>query len=200
MLSNARSCARCTVRTNKLKCQFGAEKGLLQGQARRTGGSCTKKPKLPDAFMRRSFLGKVWDEDCRLCDFSSDWLVWGNRVMFQEFCAQPEVTILHLGEDLSSCRRTERYCYIYSLRRNWGIRTLPLDCTIVSRLFLPCFCIPPLPWLGTVWICPLELREGLGHWSLFPADKKWGTRKGFVPERTRQGLAPFHFFWLSMAC
>ena len=38
--------------------------------------------------------------------------------MLQESCAQPEVTILHLGGDLSSYRRTQRYCYVYSLRRN----------------------------------------------------------------------------------
>ena len=38
--------------------------------------------------------------------------------MFQEPCAQPEVTILLLGGGLSSCRRTQRYYYVYSLRRN----------------------------------------------------------------------------------
>ena len=38
--------------------------------------------------------------------------------MLQESCPQPEVTILHLGGGLSSCKRTQRYCYAYSLRRN----------------------------------------------------------------------------------
>ena len=36
----------------------------------------------------------------------------------QESCAHPEVTILHLGGGLSSYRRTQRYCSVYSLRRN----------------------------------------------------------------------------------
>ena len=27
--------------------EFGAEEGLLQGHARKTGGSCPKKPQLP---------------------------------------------------------------------------------------------------------------------------------------------------------
>ena len=36
-------------------------------------------------------------------------------------CAQPEVTILHPGGGLSSCRRTQKYvsdCYVYPLKRN----------------------------------------------------------------------------------
>ena len=44
-----------------------------------------------------------------------------NRMVFQESCFQPEVTILHVGGDFNSCRRTQRYCYLvcylYSLRR-----------------------------------------------------------------------------------
>ena len=43
-------------------------------------------------------------------------------------------------------------------------RTLPQGCTIVSWLLLPCFCISSLPWLATVRICPLELREGQRGW------------------------------------
>ena len=44
--------------------------------------------------------------------------------MFQESCVQPEVTIFPpfltpgVEEGLSSCRRTQRYCYAYPLRRN----------------------------------------------------------------------------------
>ena len=40
-----------------------------------------------------------------------------------------------------------------------GTRTLLQGCTVVSWLFLPCFFIPFFPWLATVWIGPLELRE-----------------------------------------
>ena len=48
------------------------------------------------------------------------WLVGGEitGLVLQESCAQPEVTILHLGGGLSSCRRTQRYYYICSLRRS----------------------------------------------------------------------------------
>ena len=66
----------------------------------------------------------------------------------------------------------------------WGeTRTLLYHCVIVSWLFLLCFCIPSPLWLASIWICPLELREGLGGWSLFPANRKWETQKGFVPRR-----------------
>ena len=60
----------------------------------------------------------------------------------------------------------------------WGdIRILPQGCTIFSWLPHPCLCIPSLPWLATVGICPLELREGHGGWSLSPTNKKWGTER-----------------------
>ena len=75
-----------------------------------------------------------------------------------------------------------------------GTRTLPHHWTIVSLLLLLCFCIPSLPWWATIWIFPLELKEGQGGWSHFPTDKKWGTWKGFVPRRAPYGPAPFHFF------
>ena len=39
-------------------------------------------------------------------------------------------------------------------------RILSPGCTIVSWLLLPCLHIFSLSWLATVWICPLELREG----------------------------------------
>ena len=55
-----------------------------------------------------------------------------------------------------------------------------LFCYIVSWLFLLCFCIPSLPWLATVPICPVELRKGQGGLSLFPSNKKrrWGIGWG----------------------
>ena len=45
-------------------------------------------------------------------------------------------------------------------------------CTIVSRLLLPCLCIPFLPWLVTVRICPLELRESHGGYRPVPTHKE----------------------------
>ena len=36
------------------------------------------------------------------------------------------------------------------------------------------FCIPSLPLGGTVWICPLELREGLGGGNPFSYEQEMG--------------------------
>ena len=63
--------------------------------------------------------------------------------------------------------------------------------TSVSWLFLPCLCIISLPWLATVWSCPLEHREGPGCWNWFPKNKKWGAQKGLCPGAP-QGPAWFH--------
>ena len=66
--------------------------------------------------------------------------VWGPRT-----CTQPEVTILHLDGDLSSCRRTQRYvsdCYVYPLRRNQD-PTLSLHyCFLTDFSLFLCSLIP----------------------------------------------------------
>ena len=87
-----------------------------------------------------------------------------------------------------------------------GTRTLTRGCTIVSWEFLPGLCIPSLPWLTTVWIYPLELREGPGVWGLFSKNKKWETWKGLCPG-ARRAQIDFtsalcylcgHFIWNSV--
>ena len=74
-------------------------------------------------------------------------------------CAQLQVAILCRGGSLSSCRKRQRYCTICSSRRNQDPALL---LHIISWLLLLCLCILTLFWLLTVWICPLELREGQG--------------------------------------
>ena len=54
--------------------------------------------------------------------------------MLQESCAQPEVSILHLGGGLSFCRRTQRYIvlficlFIYLLFYLFILAALGLSC------------------------------------------------------------------------
>ena len=48
---------------------------------------------------------------------------------------------------------------------------------LFSELLLPCLCIPSLPWLATLRICPLELREGHGGWR----GTQTGDRRASVP-------------------
>ena len=55
--------------------------------------------------------------------------------MFQESCAQPEVTILHLGGGLISYRGTQIYCYIYSLMANQDPALCLYYCLTVPPLF-----------------------------------------------------------------
>ena len=105
--------------------------------------------------------GNIWGKGCRVYDFLpiGCWL-WGNRGVLQESCAQPEVTILHLGGGPSSAKELKDTVKCIS----WvEIRTLPRGCTIIWLLLL-CFRIPSLPWSAIVWICPLGLRKGQGSW------------------------------------
>ena len=65
-------------------------------------------------------------------------------VVFQESWVQYEVTVLHLGGGLSSCRRTQRYLYIYIL-----LEEEPGPCPMTALLFLDCSSFvsvsPPMP-------------------------------------------------------
>ena len=88
--------------------EFGAEKDVLQGPSKENGWLMLKRPELPDGFQGRVFMGKIWSEGSRVCDFLLIGWWRGNRVVFQESCVQPEVTILHQGGGLSSCR-TQKY-------------------------------------------------------------------------------------------
>ena len=67
---------------------------------------------------------------------------------------------------------------------SWGwTRTLPWGCTIVFLTASPYFSLSPLPlsWQVSVWICPLEMKEGQEGWCcLFSTSKKQGTGKGFI--------------------
>ena len=49
--------------------EFGTEKGLLKGQARRMGIVHAQNPQTLGWFSGENFLGKIWDEGCRVCDF-----------------------------------------------------------------------------------------------------------------------------------
>ena len=175
MLSNPSSCAQCTLRPNKPKHRSLA-------QARKTGSSCSKSTNSP-GFSGNRYYRQNLGVDLQGLWPSSDWLVV--RVLFQKSQSsaiwvqpvwgpwahiQSEVTVLSLGGGLRSCSRTQRYIVLYPL---WGgTRTLLYHCTLVSWLLL-CFFIHSLPWLVTVWICPLELGKVLGGWNLFPTNKKY---------------------------
>ena len=102
--------------------------------------------------------------------------------MLQESCAQPGVSILRLGGGLCSCRRIQRYCYVYFFRRTQD----------PAPSLHYCFLTLPPSSLITVPICPLKLREGHGSWSLFSRNR--GHRKSSEP-RSSTG-----FYSVSIAC
>ena len=53
-----------------------------------------------------------------VCRLSSAWLVVRSQDGASGLCAQPEVTVLHLGEGLAAYKRTRRYRYVHPLRKN----------------------------------------------------------------------------------
>ena len=79
--------------------EFAAEKDLLHGQTRRTGDSGSKTLNSLK-FWEEVFIGKIWDESSRMCDFL---LLIGGEVTGQ--CSVLSSTWV---EGLTSCRRTQR--------------------------------------------------------------------------------------------
>ena len=131
---------------------------LLQGQARRMRNLCS------DGFQgevfHRQYLG--WGLHCVVTFF---WLIGGEVI---GPCSRNFAISLKLPSSArvggGSLRSAEELKDIY-MDIPWGrTRTLPQGCTIVSWRLLPGLCIPSLPWLVTVWSCPLELGRSQGGW------------------------------------
>ena len=118
-----------------------------------------------------------------------DWAIELNWTEYLPFvrdfssAAKSLQSCLTLCDPRDGSRRAQRYYYMHLLK---STKTLPQGCTTVSWLRLP------LPWLATVPVCPLELREGHGGWSLFPRNR--GYRKSSEP-RSSTG-----FYSVSIAC
>ena len=173
MLLNASLCARTVEAKQTETLEFGIEKGLLQGHpSKENGWLMPKKPWTPQWFGGESFYRPNLGRELQGVWLLISWW-WGERtVCIRNLELSLKLPFSIWVGGLSSCIRTQSYLYVYPFRRN---QDLPQGCTIVSWLLLPYLCIPSLPWLATVWTCPLELREGHGGW-MKPISYKQGMR------------------------
>lgn len=93
--------------------EFGAEKGLLQGQRRRTGGSCSKTLKSLMVFREKFSSAKS--------GMRAVWYVTpfrmvadeANRTVFQASCAQLKLTILICVGILVPSEKLKDIIYIF---------------------------------------------------------------------------------------
>ena len=112
-----------------------------------------------------------------VCGLSSKWLVVRFRAVFQEFCVQPEVTILHLSEEFCSFRRAQRY----SLRRNQDPALLLYYCFLTDPLlFLHSFPSLVSNCLNLIFGMQRRLRKLNEAQFLQTKNSAW---KVFVPGR-----------------
>ena len=138
---------------SKQMSEFGAEKGLSKGQARKTGGSCSKAWTLW-WFSGKSFYSLNFEGGLQDLWPSSDWLIGQcSRNLVLRLKLPSSTWGRGVGEGLSYCRRTQRCIVTYIL---WGRAS---------------------------WTCPSELREGIGGRSLFPKNMIWWTQKDFCTLR-----------------
>lgn len=56
--------------------EFWAKKGLLQEHIRRTGGLCSKTPKLPERFQQSIFKGQIRERNPRVCNLSTAEIIY----------------------------------------------------------------------------------------------------------------------------
>lgn len=165
---------------SKQMSEFGAEKGLSKGQARKMGGSCSKAWTLW-WFSGKSFYSLNFEGGLQDLWPSSDWLIGQcSRNLVLRLKLPSSTWGRGVGEGLSYCRRTQRCIVTYIL---WGRAR-----TLLHLHF--CFLTPPLLFLHSLsllisncWTCPSELREGIGGRSLFPKNMIWWTQKDFCTLR-----------------
>ena len=148
MLLNPSSCSHHTEAKQMEKLEFGAEKGLLPGQARRTEQFMLKSPQLPDDLGEEFLWAEFGGEVCGCVTFL--WLVggeltgWWSRNLHHQSPGsnQPGVHMLvlslHWGGDLSSCSRTQMCIRVLCVTLGRA-RTLPHHCTV----FLACLSFVP---------------------------------------------------------
>ena len=87
--------------------EFGAEKGFAR-PCKEKGWLMLKNLELADDFQGEVFIGKIWSTGCRACDLPLiGWWCSRNLELSQRL---PSSTCV-------SSDRTQRYCYIYSLKR-----------------------------------------------------------------------------------
>ena len=164
--------------------EFGPEKGFIAEPWKEKVWLMLKNTKLPSGLGGKGFTGKLWGESCSMCDFLLIGWWWGSRVVLQECWIQPKVNILYQGRGLSSCRRTQRYPYVYSLRRNQNPALMAdYSFLVVSPLFLHSL----TPLISNSFCLLFGIQEGLRGWSLCPANKKLGTQKSFCAQEDPTG-------------
>ena len=174
--------------------EFGAEKGLLQGQARRVDGLCAKPPKLSGGLGQGTSLYKqnlgwgpqgVW--------LSSDrW--WGNRAEVHESCAQPGVTTSTWVDAFSSCGKTQRYCFVYTFQRNGELVLWLQYCFLTAS---PLFLHPLPPLMSSCLNLPFRTqgRSRRLNETYYLQMKNRGPRKALCPEGPHRVLLSFMPTW-----
>ena len=135
LLLNASSCAWHIVRSNKAKRQSLEQRKTYCRPKQGEWVARDQKTQTLQRFSGKSFhrqnlgwgLQRVW--------LSSDWLSsgwWDSRAVLQESMLSLKLPSSTGVGGLSSCRRAQRYCHVYSLRRNQD------PTLIVVLLFLDC--------------------------------------------------------------
>ena len=115
------------MRSNKP--QILEQRKLIAGPSKESRWLMLRKPELPDGFQRTVFIGRIWGEGCRVCDFLPDWLV-----VLTGQCSRNSVFSLKLLSSnwVPAEEVTDNY-YVYSLGRN------QYPVLIAALLFLDCF-------------------------------------------------------------
>ena len=108
MVRNARPCAQDRVRLH-WTLRVWSREGMITGPWKENGWTMFKNPEFLNGFGGEVFIGEIWGKACRVHDSLLMSWRWINRVVLQESCALPEVTILYRGGGLSSLRSTQRF-------------------------------------------------------------------------------------------
>ena len=149
MLSNSGLTACCSkANTQERSVDWEGKVALFRRLANWGEDWLLSKHELQIFCFKWNFLkGESFGEGVRVVPLWANFLLigwwWGDMTVLQESCAQPEVTGLHVGGDLSFCWTIQRNFYIYSLRKNQD----PTPRLHYCFLIVPFLCLHPLPYL-----------------------------------------------------
>ena len=135
-----------------------------------------------------SFLGKIWGEGGRECDFLLRGRWWGNRAVLQESGAEPVDTILHLNGALVPAELNDKVPW-------GGIWTLPQGSTLVSWLLFSYLFIPSLPWLATIELPFGTLRKSRRLKEAYFLPTRNGDTEKICTQEPHRVLLSFKSAW-----
>lgn len=189
-------CVRSDTQSGETNRDVGiwSRESFISGSSKKCRWLAIKRPELSDGF--QEFLKVTFGGGLRVCDFLLIRLCSWQGLVSGIFAQLWSYHLLTWVETLAPAKKLRSYIVIYI---PWGVYQNTPRLHYCFLTAFPLF-LHSLPSFNQkLWFCPLESRETIGVWSLFPKNEKWVPQKAFSihnleePHRVLFGFTPK--FW-----